>query len=104
MKKTAHPMPVITKIVTPLAHHSKHGYLVYVQTGDIPMEAVVNLADPELTLYVDAELIETGNSLAWLSRTELLALDTQIALHKPTDRLPTWLSSSTLTKQGGTHS
>ncbi|CJQ25997.1 Uncharacterised protein [Streptococcus pneumoniae] len=35
------------------------------------MDAVVNLNSPYLELFVPEELIETGNSLAWLSKEEL---------------------------------
>lgn len=57
-------------VVVGLNHYTKK-YLAFVIEGDVEMDAVVNLRSPYLELFVPEELIETGNSLAWLSKEEL---------------------------------
>lgn len=47
-------------------------HLVFVINGDIETGAVVNLANPHLHLTVPEELIETGESLAWVDEADLL--------------------------------
>jgi hypothetical protein len=56
-----------------VAGHNKETdkYLAYVISGDIEMDAVVVLRNPHLELFVPEEFIETGNSLAWMSKEEL---------------------------------
>lgn len=70
-----------TSIVTLLGTHEEHGHLVFVQEGNIEMDAVVAIEDPALTLFVEAELIETGNSLAWMTDEEIRKPDVSVLLH-----------------------
>lgn len=48
-------------------------YLVYVLSGDIQMDAIVDMTDKNLELFIPEEWIETGNSLAWLTKADLIA-------------------------------
>lgn len=54
-------------------HVSKY-YLVFVvdaPEGFAMTTAMVNLEDPNLELYENVDLVETGNSLMWLSENDL---------------------------------
>ncbi|MFE4029198.1 hypothetical protein ACFX4N_23875 [Priestia sp. YIM B13551] len=60
------------KQVVVLGHHNQtNQYLTFVVEGTITSPATVNLSDPDLTLYVAEELIETGNSLSWMTPEQL---------------------------------
>ncbi|MES9681856.1 hypothetical protein ABWK22_02825 [Gottfriedia acidiceleris] len=52
-------------------NHDTKQYLAYVIDGDIEMDAVVEVRNPRLELFIPQEYIETGNSLAWMSKEEL---------------------------------
>ena len=52
-------------------HHGTKLNLLYILDGDDATDAVVTVNDPELELYVDAELIENGESLCWVTDEEL---------------------------------
>ncbi|AND28633.1 hypothetical protein BK764_13480 [Bacillus thuringiensis serovar israelensis] len=52
-------------------NHETNKYLAFVIEGDIEMDAVVNLRNPHLELFIPEQLIETGNSLAWMFKEEL---------------------------------
>lgn len=67
-----------TDTVTLIATHKEHGFLVYVQEGNIETDAVVKLDDPELQLLIPAEQIETGNSLAWLTFEQVMHPDLKL--------------------------
>lgn len=54
-------------------HNELRQYLTYVLNGDIEMDAIVEVAHPQLELFVPEEWIENGNSLAWLTLDQLMA-------------------------------
>ena len=52
-------------------HTGTEQNLIFVLHGDDATDAIVNVNDPELVLYVPKDYIETGDSLCWVSNEEL---------------------------------